>query len=74
MFRPLLWAIFKSQKCLFEETVQYKLYIYIYIYINLKLNEISFNILMLFMTMIYYKPNNMIVIIYSRYLKTGVGD
>jgi len=44
---PLLWANFRSQKYLFEETI-----LYVIKYINLKFKEISllFNILMLFMT------------------------
>jgi len=55
---------------LFKETIQYVIK-----YINLKLNEISllFNILLLFMTRLrsgyIINHNNIIVIIYSRYLK-----
>ena len=49
--------------------------VYVIKYINLKFNEISlsFNTLMLFMTRLrsgyIIKPNNIVVIIYSRYLK-----
>jgi len=70
MFRPLLWAIFRSQSYIFKETIQYVIK-----YINLKLNDISllFNILMLYMSRLrsgyIIKYNIIIVTIYSRYLK-----
>jgi len=49
MFRPLLWAIFRSQKYLFEETIQYVIK-----YITLKLNDIS----LLFSILIPFRNNN----------------